>query len=171
MKTKRLGNSDLEISRIGLGTWAIGGIWRWGWGSQDDAVSVRTIHRALELGINWIDTAPVYGLGNSEKIIARALAETSFRPYVFTKCGLVWDDQGRVSHVLERASIEKQVDGSLKRLGVDVLDLCQVHWPNPDTDIEEAVERLSELQNRGKIRHIWRLELLRRAARTSSSGG
>ncbi len=151
---KRLGSSELEISRLGLGAWAIGGTWEWGWGAQEDAASIRTIHRALEHGINWIDTAPVYGLGHSEKIVARALRETSARPYVFTKCGLVWNDKGHTSHRLKRASIEKEVDDSLRRLGTEVLDLYQVHWPNPDEDIEEALEAMAQAQTRGKIRYI-----------------
>lgn len=154
MQKRRLGKSELAISRLGLGSWAIGGTWEWGWGAQEDAASIRTIHRALERGINWIDTAPVYGLGHSERIVARALAETSARPYVFTKCGLVWNDKGHTSHCLKRASIEQEVDDSLRRLGVDVLDLCQVHWPNPDEDIGEALETLAQAQANGKIRHI-----------------
>ena len=153
MNKKRLGDSELEISRIGLGTWAIGGSWQWGWGAQDDARSIGTIHRALERGIDWIDTAPIYGLGHSETVVGRALREATLRPYVFTKCGLVWGDD-RVSYVLKRASIMQQVDASLRRLGVDVLDLCQVHWPNPEEDIEEAVETLQELKSRGKIRYL-----------------
>ncbi len=154
MQRQLLGGSDLEVSRLGLGAWAIGGSWKYGWGSQDDADSIRTIHRALELGINWIDTAPVYGLGHSERVIGRALKDTSERPLVFTKCGLVWDDAHRVSHMLKRSSIESEIDASLRRLGVDVLDLCQIHWPNPDEDIEEAWEALATLRERGKIRHI-----------------
>ncbi len=154
MQKRRLGDSELEISRIGFGAWAIGGPWEWGWGSQDDGASIRTIHRALERGINWIDTAPVYGLGRSEEVVARALEETSYRPYVFTKCSLVWNDKGHVSHSLKRASIEREVDDSLRRLGVDVLDLCQVHWPDPDEDIEEALETLEEIRSRGKARYV-----------------
>ncbi len=154
MQKRRLGSSELEITRIGLGAWAIGGSWEWGWGRQEDAASIRTIHRALERGINWIDTAPVYGLGHSEEVVARALRETSADPYVFTKCGLVWNDQGHASHALKRASIEQEVDDSLSRLGIEVIDLYQVHWPNPDEDVEEAVETLAELRSRGKIRYL-----------------
>ncbi len=154
MQRKPLASSGFEITRIGLGAWAIGGSWQWGWGPQDDAESIRTIHRALEEGINWIDTAPVYGLGHSEEVVARALRETDQRPYVFTKCGLVWDDAGRVDHNLKRASIEKQADDSRRRLGVDVIDLYQIHWPNPDADVEEAWETLAELKEKGKVRHI-----------------
>ncbi len=154
MQKRRLGSSELEITRIGLGAWALGGSWEWGWGRQEDAASIRTIHRALERGINWIDTAPVYGLGHSEEVVARALRETSADPYVFTKCGLVWNDQGHASHALKRASIEQEVDDSLSRLGIEVIDLYQVHWPNPDEDVEEAVETLAELRSRGKIRYL-----------------
>ncbi len=154
MQKRQLGSSELEISRLGLGAWAIGGTWEWGWGAQEDAASIRTIHRALERGINWIDTAPVYGLGHSEKIVARALRETSARPYVFTKCGLVWNEKGHTSHCLKRASIEREVDDSLRRLGTEVLDLYQVHWPNPAEDIEEALEAMAEAQASGKIRYI-----------------
>lgn len=154
MEKRRLGNSELEISRVGLGAWAIGGSWEWGWGAQEDAASVRTIHAALERGIDWIDTAPVYGLGHSEEVVARALRETSYEPYVFTKCGLVWNDKGHVSHYLKRDSIEREVEGSLRRLGADVLDLCQVHWPNPEEDVEEALDTLEDLRGRGKVRHV-----------------
>lgn len=172
MERRRLGDSDLEISRIGLGTWAIGGSWRWGWGHQDDADSIRTIHRALAAGVDWIDTAAVYGLGHAESVIARALRERGERPYVFTKCGLVWDDAGRVAHRLKRASVEDEVDASRRRLQVDVLDLCQIHWPEPDADVEEAWETLAELRERGKVRHIgvsnFSVEQLERAARITA---
>ncbi len=154
MQTRRLGSSELEITRVGLGAWAIGGQWEWGWGAQEDAASIRTIHAALERGINWIDTAPVYGLGHSEEVVARALGETAYRPFVFTKCGLVWNDKGHVSHQLKRASIEQEVEDSLRRLGVDVLDLYQVHWPNPDEDVEEALDTLEDLRGRGKVRYV-----------------
>lgn len=154
MEKRRLGPSELEITRIGLGAWAIGGSWEWGWGSQDDADSIRTIHQALDRGINWIDTAPVYGLGHSEKVIARALRQTPHKPYVFTKCGLVWDAAGKVSHTLKRASITQQIDDSLRRLRVDALDLCQIHWPIPDEDLEEAWTTLAELRDQRKIRYI-----------------
>ncbi len=154
MRQRQLADSDLEISRIGLGAWAIGGSWEWGWGRQEDAASVRTIHRALERGINWIDTAPVYGLGHSEEVVATALGQTAYRPYVFTKCGLVWNDRGHASHDLTRASIEGEIDASLRRLRVDVIDLYQVHWPSPDDLIEGALETLEELKSRGKIRYV-----------------
>ena len=154
MEKNRLGNSDLQITKLGLGAWAIGGSWAWGWGRQEDKVSVKTIHRALDRGINWIDTAPVYGLGHSEEVVAKALKGTDYNPYIFTKCSLVWDDKGNVSGVLKKDSVRKEVEDSLRRLGVDVLDLCQVHWPNPDGDIEEAWETLADLQRQQKIRYI-----------------
>ncbi len=154
MQIERLGDSDLEITRLGLGAWAIGGSWEWGWGRQEDDDSIRTIHRALEAGVNWIDTAPVYGLGHSEEVVARALGESSYRPYVFTKCGLAWNDKGHVSHQLKRPAIEKEIDDSLQRLGVDTIDLYQIHWPNPDEDIEEAWTVLAELKEKQKVRYI-----------------
>jgi aryl-alcohol dehydrogenase-like predicted oxidoreductase len=170
VERRRLGASDLELTRIGLGSWAIGGSWRWGWGRQDDGDSLSTIRRALDAGVNWIDTAAVYGLGHAESVIGRALRESGgARPFVLTKCGLVWDDAGRVTHRLQRASIEAEADASLRRLGVDVIDLYQVHWPDPDADVEEAWETLAELRERGKIRYAgasnFSVEQLERAAR------
>ena len=154
MKKKRLGNSDMEITEIGLGAWAIGGSWAFGWGPQDDSDSIATIHKALESGINWVDTAPVYGLGRSEEVVGRALKTTSRKPYIFTKCGLVWNQRGNVSGVLKRDSIRNEVESSLRRLDVDALDLCQIHWPNPASDIEEGWAALAELQEEKKIRFI-----------------
>ncbi|MEM7355069.1 MAG: aldo/keto reductase, partial [Acidobacteriota bacterium] len=133
---------------------AIGGSWQWGWGHQDDVRSVRTIHRALDRGINWIDTAPVYGLGHAEEILGQALAEAQQQPYVFTKCGLVWDERRRVRHLLEPDSITREIEASLRRLGVEAIDLYQIHWPDPDAAIEAAVETLARLQSQGKLRHI-----------------
>jgi aryl-alcohol dehydrogenase-like predicted oxidoreductase len=158
---RTLGDSDMEISPIGLGTWAIGGEWAFGWGPQDDARSIAAIRRAVDAGINWIDTAPIYGYGHAEKIVARALREIDRdrRPYVFTKCSLIWDDRGNVAHSLRAKSIRAEVDASLHRLEVDVLDLCQIHWParppfRNDDRIEEAWTELAELRERGKVRHI-----------------
>lgn len=154
MQTKKLGKSDLEITQIGLGAWAIGGPWQWGWGDQDDTESINTIHKALDLGINWIDTAAIYGLGHSEEIVSQALKGTTNSPYIFTKCGLVWDSGRNVSNSLKRASIEKEIDDSLRRLDVDVIDLYQIHWPNPNQDIEEAWETMAELKEKQKVRYI-----------------
>jgi aryl-alcohol dehydrogenase-like predicted oxidoreductase len=120
MQTRRLGNTDLEFTVIGLGTWAMGGgNWEYSWGPQDDHESIKAIHRALDLGINWIDTAPAYGLGHAEEIVGRALAGMRDKPFIATKCGLVWDDRGRISACLEKASVSAEIDASLKRLGVD----------------------------------------------------
>ena len=131
MEKRVLGNSDFEITRIGLGTWAIGGPWQFGWGEQDDNDSIRAIHRALDSGVNWIDTAPAYGLGHSEEVVAEALRQTDHNPYVFTKCGIVWSENGKPSQTLRKDSIVREVEDSLRRLGVEVIDLYQVHWPIP----------------------------------------
>lgn len=162
METRKLGNSDLDISRIGFGAWAIGGgEYAFGWGAQDDAESIATIEHAVASGINWIDTAAVYGLGRSEKVVGRALKNISQgdRPYIFTKCSLVWDENREVSHVLKGGSIRAEVDASLARLDTDVIDLYQIHWPRvtdelPDDDIEEAWQTLVELREAGKVRYI-----------------
>ena len=153
MTKKQLGNSDLHLSPIGFGAWAIGGgDWAFGWGPQDDADSIAAIHRALELGINWIDTAAVYGLGYSEEIVAKALNTSSVKPYVFTKCGMVWDENREVSRSLK--TIRAEVEASLRRLQVDVIDLYQIHWPFPDEEVEEGWTTMSELQREGKVRWI-----------------
>ena len=156
MNTKTLGNSDLDITRIGFGAWAVGGDWQFGWGAQEDDDSIAAIHRALELGINWIDTAAVYGLGHSEEVVARALqARTGTQPFVFTKCGMVWDDAGKVDYSLKAASIRRECEQSLRRLGVEVIDLYQAHWPADD--IEETLEgwaEMARLQQEGKVRWI-----------------
>ena len=178
MRTRRLGNSDLDITVIGFGAWAIGGgDWIFGWGPQDDADSVATIRRGIDLGINWVDTAAVYGLGHSEDVVARALAEipAGRRPYVFTKSSLVWNDQREVTHSLRADSIRREVEGSLKRLRVDAIDLYQIHWPrwgsspagwNPGT-IEEGWQAMADLTRAGKVRYIgvsnFTLDDLRRA--------
>lgn len=154
MLTKRLGASDMDISRIGLGAWAIGGSWEWGYGHQDDQVSIKTIHQALEAGINWIDTAPVYGLGHSESVVGKAIKQSAYKPLVFTKCGLVWDDERNVNGVLNKASIFQEVEASLKRLDIETVDLYQIHWPNPAEMIEEAWSALAELKAQGKVRYI-----------------
>ena len=154
MKTRKLGNSDLKITSIGFGAWAIGGSgWEFGWGEQDDKQSVAAIHRALELGINWIDTAAVYGMGHSEKVVALALRTWSgSRPYVFTKCGLRWDEQGYVHRTLNATSIRQECEDSLRRLNVDVIDLYQIHWPTEE--LEEGWSAMARLQKEGKVRWI-----------------
>jgi aryl-alcohol dehydrogenase-like predicted oxidoreductase len=170
MKTRRLGNSDLDITLIGFGAWAIGGgDWQFGWGSQEDSDSIAAIHRALELGINWIDTAAVYGLGHSEQVVAKALAQWSARrPYVFTKCGMVWNDARQVDYSLKRRSIRQECENSLRRLASDVIDLYQIHWPADDLpETEEGWSELAKLQQEGKVRWIgvsnFSLEELRHA--------
>lgn len=154
MITKTLGNSDLAITRFGLGAWAIGGDWKFGWSSQDDKSSIEAIHTALELGINWIDTAAIYGLGHSEEIVARALGSWSgARPYVFTKCGMIWNEDREVDYSTRRESIRRECEASLRRLGVDVIDLYQIHWPADDlTETLEGWAALNELKQEGKIR-------------------
>jgi aryl-alcohol dehydrogenase-like predicted oxidoreductase len=154
MKTKRLGNSDLSITPVGFGAWAIGGSgWEFGWGEQDDNASIAAIHRALELGVNWIDTAAVYGMGHSEEVVASALSTWSGpRPYVFTKGGLRWDDQGYVHRSLKAESIRRECEDSLRRLNVDVIDLYQIHWPTQD--LAEGWTAMAQLQKEGKVRWI-----------------
>lgn len=155
MKQRQLGTTDLALSVVGFGAWAIGGGgWIEGWGPQDDDLSVAAIHRAWERGINWIDTAGAYGLGHSELVIARALKGMSERPYVFTKCTSAWDESGNIESKLKSESVRREVEGSLKRLDVDVLDVCQLHMPVPDEDIEEGWSTLAELRDEGKIRYV-----------------
>src|SRR4029077_14097853 len=137
MEIRKLGDSDLEITPIGLGAWAMGGGgWEFGWGPQEDKNSIAAIHEGLDRGINWIDTAAVYGLGHSEEVVARALQGRSQRPYVFTKCERVWNEKGEIQKVLKRDSVRKECEASLRRLKVDVIDLYQIHWPEPDEDVE-----------------------------------
>src|SRR6202795_1551771 len=155
MQTKRLGNSDLEITPLGIGAWAMGGSgWAFSWGPQDDQESISAIHAALDRGINWIDTAAVYGLGHSEEVVARAIKGRSERPYIFTKCSMVWDEKGNISHSLKRNSIRREVEDSLRRLQVETIDLYQIHWPDPEADIEEGMSMLSDLKREGKVRYI-----------------
>ena len=158
MQTRTLGNSDLNITPVGYGAWAIGGSgWQFAWGSQDDNDSIAAIHRSLELGVNWIDTAAVYGLGHSEEVVAKALKSwTGARPYIFTKCGLRWDYRGQVQKVLKAESIRGEVEDSLRRLGVDVIDLYQIHWPpDPDSpELEEGWQTMADLKREGKVRWI-----------------
>ena len=155
MTTKQLGNSDLHITPIGVGAWAIGGAgYAFGWGDQDDSESISAIRRAIELGINWIDTAAVYGLGHSEEVVARALEGVSNRPYVFTKCERSWGEDRQIVPCLKADSIRRECENSLRRLKVDVIDLYQIHWPQPDEDIEEGWTTMAELQREGKVRWI-----------------
>jgi aryl-alcohol dehydrogenase-like predicted oxidoreductase len=176
MKRRKLGNSDLHITPVGYGAWAIGGSgWQFAWGSQDDNDSIAAIHRALELGVNWIDTAAVYGLGHSEEVVARALKSwPDPRPYVFSKCGLRWDADGKVRKVLNADSIRSEVEDSLRRLSVEVIDLYQIHWPpDPDSaELEEGWSTLASLQRQGKVRWIgvsnFSVQQLRRAQAVAS---
>jgi aryl-alcohol dehydrogenase-like predicted oxidoreductase len=158
MEMRKLGNSDIEITPVGFGAWALGGGgWEFAWGPQDDADSIAAIHRALELGVNWIDTAAVYGLGHSEEIVARALKEwRGPRPYVFTKCVLVWNEKGKIWKEFSSASIRRECEDSLRRLQVGAIDLYQMHWP-PDEGkpgLEEAWQTLAALRTEGKVRWI-----------------
>jgi aryl-alcohol dehydrogenase-like predicted oxidoreductase len=168
MTSRALGSSDLKITPIGIGAWAIGGgQWEFAWGAQDDTESIAAIHAGLDRGMNWIDTAPAYGLGHSETIVGRAIKGLAKRPYIFTKCSLVWDasgkaEPGKISHNLQAASIRREAEASLKRLAVDSIDLYQIHWPawagNPESaspgSIEEAVAEMAKLKAAGKIRNI-----------------
>jgi aryl-alcohol dehydrogenase-like predicted oxidoreductase len=168
MKTKQLGNSDLLITPIGFGAWAIGGGgWEFAWGIQDDSDSISAIHEALDAGVNWIDTAAVYGLGHSEEVVARALGYRKSRPYVFTKCSMVWDERRQIGHRLKADSIRRECEASLRRLRVEAIDLYQIHWPDPDEDLEEGWATMAALQKEGKVRHIgvsnFNVEQLRRA--------
>jgi aryl-alcohol dehydrogenase-like predicted oxidoreductase len=154
-ETRQLGNSDLHLTPIGYGAWAIGGgNWEFAWGEQDDNESVQTIERAIESGINWIDTAAVYGLGHSEEVVAKALKHLGKRPYVFTKCSMRWDADRKIYRSLSAASLQEELDNSLRRLQVETIDLYQIHWPDPEEDIEEAWETLAKFKKQGKVRYI-----------------
>ena len=155
MQTKQLGNSDMHITPIGIGAWAMGGGgWAFAWGPQDDDDSVAAIHAALDAGINWIDTAAVYGLGHSEEVVARALKGRSRRPFVFTKCERVWNERREIGKSLKADSIRREVEASLHRLQLDTIDLYQIHWPEPEEDIEEGWTAMAQLQREGKVRWI-----------------
>jgi len=157
MQTRKLGYTDLHLTTIGFGAWAIGGPWDFGWGPQDDAESIATIQRALDLGINWIDTAPAYGLGHSEEVVGRAIKGRRDEVIVATKCSLAWDEEsGRQRKVFNRLkawSVRQEAEDSLRRLGVDVIDLYQIHWPNPDADVEEGWTEIARLIEEGKVRY------------------
>ena len=168
METRRLGNSDLDITVLGFGAWAVGGGgWVGSMGPQNEADSIPAIHAALDRGMNWIDTAALYGLGHSEEVVARALAGRNPRPYVFTKCERVWNEQGNVGASLKSASIRRECEDSLRRLKIDVIDLYQIHWPEPDPDIEEGWTEMARLKEEGKVRYIgvsnFNVEQMRRA--------
>jgi aryl-alcohol dehydrogenase-like predicted oxidoreductase len=155
LATTGLGTTGLEITRVGFGAWAIGGGgWEFGWGPQDDEQSVAAIHRALDLGVNWIDTAAAYGFGRSEEVVGRAIAGLETRPYVFTKASQLEGPGRRVIHNLKRDSILREAEASVKRLGVDAIDLYQIHWPNPEPDIEEGWAAMAEVKEQGLARHI-----------------
>ena len=154
MKTRKLGNTDLNLTTVGLGTWAMGGPWQFGWGPQDDSQAVTSIHKALDMGINWIDTAPIYGCGHSEELLGKALKQTSEKPIIATKCGLLWNRNREKIECLDAKSIIKECHDSLKRLGIETIDLYQMHWPIPENQIEEAFETMAKLIKQGKVRYI-----------------
>jgi aryl-alcohol dehydrogenase-like predicted oxidoreductase len=158
MQKRQLGKSDLQITPIGIGAWAMGGgNWEFGWGPQQDSDSIAAIHEALDHGINWIDTAAAYGLGHSEEIVARALGQHKNgenRPYVFTKCSLVWNEKREIDHSLKAESIRRECEASLRRLKIDAIDLYQIHWPQPEGGIEEGWTEMARLKKEGKVRNI-----------------
>lgn len=154
MQTRKLGNTDLELTTVGLGTWALGGPWQFGWGPQDDGDAIAAIIEGLDLGINWIDTAPAYGVGHSEELVAKALKQTSHKPLIATKCGILWNEKKEKISCLKKDSVRKECTDSLKRLDVDVIDLYQMHWPVPEEDFEEAWEEMVKLRQEGKVRYI-----------------
>ena len=169
MQTRQLGKTDLYITPVGFGTWAVGGgQWAGGWGPQDDQQSIAAINRALDLGMNWIDTAPAYGLGRAEQVVARALKGRSERPYIFTKCAIRWHPDRSLYNSLTARSVREEVENSLRRLETDVIDLYQIHWPDPEPEIEEGWATLAELKQEGKVRFIgvsnFNVEQMRRVA-------
>lgn len=170
MQTRQLGNSDLMITPLGIGAWAMGGSgWAFAWGPQDDQDSIAAIDKGLDAGLNWIDTAAVYGLGHSEEVVAEALKGRSKRPYVFTKCERRWDENRQIYKSLKAESVRWECEQSLRRLQVDAIDLYQIHWPEPDEDIEEGWTEMAKLQQEGKVRWIgvsnFTADQMRRAAR------
>jgi aryl-alcohol dehydrogenase-like predicted oxidoreductase len=168
MQTRQLGNSDLHLSPLGIGAWAMGGAgWAFSWSHQDDDASISAIHAALDAGMNWIDTAAVYGLGHSEEVVARALKGRANRPYVFTKCARIWDENRQIGKSLKADSVRRELEASLRRLKVDVIDLYQIHWPEPDEEVEEGWATLARLKEEGKVRWMgvsnFSLDQLKRA--------
>lgn len=154
MQTRKLGYTDLKLTTVGLGTWAIGGPWQFGWGPQDDDEAIAAILASLETGINWIDTAPVYGLGHSEELVGEALKQTSQKPIIATKCSLLWNDKREKVSCLKAQSIRQECHDSLERLGIETIDLYQIHWPEPEEDLEQAWEEMAKLAEEGKIRYL-----------------
>ncbi len=155
MQTKQLGNSDLKITPIGVGAWAMGGgDWAFAWGPQDDADSINAIHAALDKGVNWIDTAAVYGLGHSEEVVGRAVKGMANPPYIFTKCERIWNEERQIQKSLKADSIRREVEASLRRLQIERIDLYQIHWPEPDEDVEEGWTEMAKLKAQGKVRWI-----------------
>lgn len=154
MKKAKLGNSDLQITKVGLGTWAIGGPWEYGWGPQDDNDSIKAILESLETGVNWLDTAPIYGFGHSEEIVAKALKQTRAKPIIATKCSLTWGDKKERTSCLKAKSIFAECDASLKRLNIEVIDLYQMHRPDPDEDVEEGYGAMAKCVKAGKVRYL-----------------
>jgi aryl-alcohol dehydrogenase-like predicted oxidoreductase len=154
MQTRQLGYTDLQLTTVGLGTWAMGGPWQFGWGPQDDNEAIAAILEALDQGINWLDTAPVYGCGHSEELVGKALKQTKEKPLIATKCSLLWNDKRQKVSCLKAGSIREECHASLKRLGIDVIDLYQIHRPEPDEDIEQAWEEMVKLTEEGKVRYM-----------------
>jgi len=154
MQKRQLGDTELNLTTVGLGTWAMGGPWQFGWGPQDDNEAIAAILTALDKGINWIDTAPIYGLGHSEELVGKALKQTKQKPLIATKCGLLWDEKNERAPCLKKESIRKECHTSLKRLGVEAIDLYQMHWPEPEQDVGEAWEEMAKLADEGKVRYI-----------------
>ena len=154
MDQKQLGKDGPLLTEIGLGTWAIGGPWSWGWGPQDDKVSIKTIHKALDSGINWVDTAAAYGLGHGEEVVGRAVEGIRKEVFIATKCGLVWNEKRRVRNNIQPDSILEEAEASLQRLKTDYIDLYQIHWPDGQTPVEKSWEAMVKLKDQGKVRFI-----------------
>ncbi len=169
MRTRKLGRNNIELTTVGLGTWAMGGPWQYGWGPQDDDEAIAAILKAIDLGVNWIDTAAVYGLGHSEELVGKALRQTKQKPFIATKCSRRWDEKGQMYGCLKRESVRMECHASLKRLGIETIDLYQIHWAEPQEDIEEAWEEMVRLQRQGKVRFLgvsnFNVEQLKRVAK------